>query len=387
MGEECDTTQCHIIISQPPDFYILEGDDCDCLDQQFKLNITLHNISVTSVTVLSVCQTSSEDLNITIIVVEDGECSEVVESLNFNCNMSGEFGGLQPSTNYSIEISYRGSPCIIYFFKTQGKFSCHIPKNIILSFNFFFLIAETPTANSPMMLISLWLTIFIPVLLTLALLTPLLICLIHNKRKKRLCSRHPQLQRQENDNTIRVAYSSHQNEKDSDYATPIDAIKTLDAAQSQRLLRLVDLTANKAFAPIETGTLEIPGQRLLAHSGPSNSSIEMCMDLYDTPADALKDEGLELTHRGVQGRVYTMANSPKDRGEQNTVYTAENSPEKKGVRRVYSMENSPEDMAEHNRVHTVENSPEKKGVHRVYNVKNSTEDMGEQKIGVPEEPH
>lgn len=184
-----------------------------------------------------------------------------------------------------------------------------------------------------------------------------------------------------------MTYSAHQDEEDSDYATPIDAIKALDAAQSQRLLGLVHLTASKAT--IETGTLEIPGQRLLSHSGTSDSSVvqsETCHDLYDTPADALKDEGLELSHRGVQRRVYTMENSPEDKGVHKGMYTVENSPspEEKGVQKI--VEKSPENMVEMS-AYTVENSPENKGVHRVCTMENSAEDMVEQKNGGPEESY
>lgn len=86
--------------------------------------------------------------------------------------------------------------------------------------------------------------------------------------------------------SVRVVYCA-QIDKDSDNAMPIDAIKTLDTAQSQRLLGLAHLTAKVAsIAPIETSMLETPGQRLLAHCGPGDSSIvqsEMCSDLYETP--------------------------------------------------------------------------------------------------------
>lgn len=198
--------------------------------------------------------------------------------------------------------------------------------------------ASVSTVNLPM-LTTPWLTIFIPVVLTLILTALLLVCLMHCKRKKKL-SRHSQ---QEDDYTITEIYSAHKDEDNSDYAIPIDAIKTLDTAQSQRLLGLHSAASKASIASIKTGTLGTPYQKLLAHSGPSNSSVvqgEMCMDLYDTPANALKDEGLELTHRGVQRGVYM-----------------------------------------------VENSPENEGVQGVHAVKVSPEDMGEQKSGIAEEPH
>lgn len=146
-------------------------------------------------------------------------------------------------------------------------------------------------------MISPWWAIFVPVLIILTVVAVLLIRLVQQKRLKPQRS----LLQQENGSVLPLT-------QESDYATPIDAIETLDNAGSERLLKLAQFTAS--ITPLESQALETLSQKLVAQSGHSNTSMvhsSAVSNLYDMPADALRDEGLTLTN--IKKRMYTMEDS------------------------------------------------------------------------------
>lgn len=99
-------------------FFYLGKNDCACFDQQTNFNVTTQNISSTSVIVVAICETSSEDLNITILL--EDEAGSIINSSDLVCGMGVEFNQLQSSMNYSIRTPFRDSICLLNPFRTQG---------------------------------------------------------------------------------------------------------------------------------------------------------------------------------------------------------------------------------------------------------------------------